>query len=185
MEKIKKIIMILTIALTVSTPTIAMTGNGSLKSSAKMLKTCSISGNDVDFGEINFSNVSIISKWSHILMKRMDITLKCNKGVSYKLINRQLGVPADNGIKCIASGMCLSGQKIENRDVITFGVYRNSNLNDDWVGDGASHGGYLSSVYNGSATGKIDSVPHYFAMYSRSWPTPDVYTFQYAMEIEY
>lgn len=185
MKKIKNIVTILCIALSITTPTFAGTSKGNMKTSAKMEKTCSVSGTDVNFGEVSFSNVKILSKWNHILMQKMDIKLKCNKGVAYKLINRQLGSVADNGLSCSVSGMCMSGQRPENRDLITFGVYRNSNLNDDWVGDGGYHGAYLSSTYSGSATGGTDSVPHYFAVYKRSWPQPDFYAFQYKMEIEY
>lgn len=168
-----------------STSSFAATAKGTMKSTAKMEKSCTILGENVNFGSVSFSNVKILSKWNHILVEKMDVQVKCNKGVAYTVVNKQIGSPADNGLPCAPTVMCMSGKKPENKDTIAFGVYRSSNLNDGWVGDGKYYGPYLSTIYNARATGRVDVIPHYFTVYNRGWPRPDEYSFQYKLEIEY
>lgn len=161
----------------------AATSNGSMKSSATMAKTCSISGSDVDFGLIDFSTKSYLSQWKHIVVQRMDFKVKCTNRQAYTLINRQVG--ADSATGCSITGICMKGSRPENKDLITYNVYRNSNLTDGWVGDGTTKGGYTTTTYSGTGNGAVQSIPHYFTVYSRSLPTPDNYAHTYVMELSY
>lgn len=183
--KIKNLILLVlpTLALSVN----AATTNQNMQVTSRMLSSCSVIGQDVNFGVVDENVKQSFAVPGITKMVRNPIKVKCNKSTAYVLKGKALEY------RGTATGMFMKNGITSEE--IEYNVWSGTSDFANWFSDGKTYswGGNQSSKTNGissAGTGAEQTHILQFALYAQmSFPgkrvTPAGYSDTYSLTVEY